>query len=106
MDWIRSIQVLHIKMASSKTFDMNVHALGELVNEVCTGTDNNQKAKLKAMLDHFIIICTNAMKRKPNCENDNIQPKKMRLSVMDQTKTRTYPEPRTFPERSSTTFWF
>ena len=61
---------------------MTVHAFGELVNNVCTGTDNNQKAKLKAMLDHFTIICTNAIKRKPNCETNNIKPKKMRLSVI------------------------
>ena len=81
-DWIRSIQILHIKMVSSNTFDMTANAFGELVNEVCTGTDNNQKAKLKAMLDHFTIICTNAIKQKRNCENNNIQRKKMRLSVI------------------------
>ena len=31
---------------------------------------------------------------------------KILINDRDLTKTRTYPEPRTCPERSSTTFWF
>ena len=72
-------------MVSSNIFDLTVNAFGDLVTEVFTGTDENQKSKLRSMLHQFSKISTGAIKRKSNSENRNIQPKKMSpLVIHDQ----------------------
>ena len=48
-------------MVNSKTFDLTVKAFGNLVTEVFSGTDENQKTKLRKMLNQFT---RNSRKRK------------------------------------------
>ena len=43
-------------MVNSKTFDLTVKAFGDLVTEVFSGTDENQKTKLRKMLNQFTRI--------------------------------------------------
>ena len=69
-------------MVTSNVFDLTVNAFADLVTEVFNGTDENQKAKLRRMLNHFTKISNFDSKRKPNSQNNNVQPKKPRLSVI------------------------
>ena len=69
-------------MLRTNIFDLTVNAFGDLVTEVFTGTDENQKAKLRRVLEHFTKISNGAIKRKSISENRNIQPKKMRPLVI------------------------
>ena len=43
-------------MVNSKTFDLTVKAFGDLVTEVFSDTDENQKTKLRKMLNQFTRI--------------------------------------------------
>ena len=69
-------------MVRANIFDLTVNAFGDLVTEVFTGSDENQKATLRRVLEHFTKISNGAIKRKSISENRNIQPKKMRPSVI------------------------
>ena len=69
-------------MVSANIFDLTVNAFGDLVTEVFTGTDENQKAKLRRVLHKFTKISSGTFKRKSFSENRNIQLKKMRPSVI------------------------
>ena len=43
-------------MISSSVFDLTVDAFGDFVNQVFSGTDENQKAKLRTKLNQFSKI--------------------------------------------------
>ena len=43
-------------MVNSTTFDLTVNAFGDLVTEVFSGTEENQKTKLRKMLNQFTRI--------------------------------------------------
>ena len=61
-------------MISSIRFDSTVNAFGDFVNEVFSGNDEEQKAKLGRMFDHFITIRNSEMEKKPV---NNILPPEM-----------------------------
>ena len=61
-------------MVSSITFDSTVNTFGDLVKEVFSGTDEEQKTKLSGMLDHFTKIRNSEMEKKLV---DNILPPEM-----------------------------
>ena len=67
-------------MISSSVFDMTVNTFGDFVNEVFSGTDENQKAKLRKMLNQFTKI---SRKRKPDGQIVSVQAKKKRLSDVE-----------------------
>ena len=50
-------------MVNSKTFDLTVNTFGDLITEVFSDTDENQKTKLRKMLNQFTRI---SRKRKTN----------------------------------------
>ena len=50
-------------MISSNVFDLTVKAFGDLVTEVFSGTDENQKAKLRTKLIQFSKISKSVGKR-------------------------------------------
>lgn len=52
------------KMVSSITFDSTVNTFGDLVNEVFSGTNEEQKTKLSGMLDHFTKIRNSEREKK------------------------------------------
>ena len=61
-------------MVSSIRFDSTVNTFGDLVNEVFSGTDEEQKTTLSRMLDHFTEIRNSERKKKPI---NNILPPEM-----------------------------
>ena len=64
-------------MVNSKTFNLTVNAFGDFVNEVFSGTDENQKTKLRRKLNHFSKISKSEGKRNLDGQINS-----------DQTKTR------------------
>ena len=70
-------------MVNSKTFNLTVKAFGDLVTEVFSGTDENQKAKLRAKLNQFSKISKNERKRKLDGQIVSVQTKKRRLSDVE-----------------------
>ena len=52
------------KMVSSIRFDSIANEFGDLVNEVFSGNDEEQKAKLGRMFDHFTTIRNSERERK------------------------------------------
>ena len=70
-------------MVNSKTFDLTVKAFGNLVTEVFSGTDENQKAKLRTKLNQFFKISNDGRKRMPDGQIVSIQAKKTRLSDVE-----------------------
>ena len=69
-------------MVNSKTFDLTVNAFGDFVTEVFSGTDENQKAKLRRIINNFTKIGSSYSKRKLNGQNNNPKPKKLKFSVI------------------------
>ena len=67
-------------MISSSVFDVTVNTFGDFVNEVFSGTDENQKAKLSKMLNQFTEI---SRKRKPDGQINSDQTKKRRVSDIE-----------------------
>ena len=62
-------------MVNSKTFDLTVNAFGDFVTEVFSGTDENQKAKLRTKLNQFSKINNGERKRMPGDQiNINLPP--------------------------------
>ena len=53
-------------MVNSEYFDLTVKTFRDLVTEVFTGTDDNQKAKLRRMINSFTKIGSSYSKRKLN----------------------------------------
>ena len=70
-------------MVNSKTFDLTVNAFGDFVNEVFSGDDENQKAKLRTKLIQFSKISKSEGKRKLDGQISGIQAKKKRLSDVE-----------------------
>ena len=70
-------------MVNSKTFDLTVKAFGNLVTEVFSGTDENQKAKLRTKLNQFSKISKIDGKRNSDDQIVSIQAKKRRLSDVE-----------------------
>ena len=67
-------------MVNSKTFDLTVNAFGNLVTEVFSGDDENQKDTLRKMLNQFTKI---SRKRKPDGQINSVQTKKRRVSDVE-----------------------
>ena len=67
-------------MVNSKTFDLTVKAFGDLVTEVFSGTDENQKAKLRTKLNQFSKISKSVGKRNSDGQISSVQAKKKKLS--------------------------
>ena len=67
-------------MVSSSVFDLTVNAFGDFVNEVFSGDDENQKAKLRTKLNQFTKI---SRKRKPDGQINIDQTKKRRVSDVE-----------------------
>ena len=70
-------------MVNSKTFDLTVKAFGNLVTEVFSGTDENQKAKLRTKLNQFSKISKSEEKRNSDGQIVSFQAKKKRLSDVE-----------------------
>ena len=70
-------------MVNSKTFDLTVKAFGNLVTEVFSGTDENQKAKLRTKLNQFSKISKSDGKRKLDGQINSVQTKKRRVSDVE-----------------------
>ena len=69
-------------MVSPNIFDLTVKTFGDLVTEVFSGDDENQKAKLRKMLNQFTKI---SRKRKPDGQINSVQTKKRRVSGVENT---------------------
>ena len=69
-------------MVNSEYFDLTVKTFRDLVTEVFTGTDDNQKAKLRRIINSFTKIGSSYSKRKLNGQNNNSKPKKLKFSVI------------------------
>ena len=67
-------------MISSSVFDVTVNAFGDFVNEVFSGDDENQKAKLRKMLNQFTKI---SRKKKSDGQINIVQKKKRRVSDVE-----------------------
>ena len=67
-------------IVKSKVFELTVNAFRDFVNEVFSGTDENQKAKLRTKLNKFSKISKCEKKRKLDGQNVSVQAKKKRLS--------------------------
>ena len=70
-------------MVNSKTFDLTVNAFGDFVNEVFSGTDENQKTKLRIKLIQFSKISNGEWKMNSDGQISGIQAKKKRLSDVE-----------------------
>ena len=78
-DWITStsISILYTnKMVSSSIFDLTVNAFGDFVHEVFSGTDENQKAKLRTKLNQFSKIGNGEGERMPDSQIISVEAKK------------------------------
>ena len=69
-------------MVNSEYFDLTVKTFRDLITDVFTGTDENQKAKLRRIINSFTKIGSSYSKRKLNGQNNNIKPKKLRFSII------------------------
>ena len=72
-------------MVNSKTFDLTINAFGDFVTEVFSGTDENQKAKLRTKLIQFSKISKSEGKRKLDGQTNSVQTKKRRVSGVENT---------------------
>ena len=70
-------------MISSSVFDVTVNTFGNFVNEVFSGDNENQKAKLRTKLNQFSKISKSVGKRKPDGQIVSFQAKKKRLSDVE-----------------------
>ena len=67
-------------MITSNVFDLTVNTFGDFVNEVFSGTDESQKAKLRTKLNQFSKISKSEGKRNSNGQIVSFQTKKRRVS--------------------------
>ena len=70
-------------MISSSVFDLTVNAFGDFVNEVFSGTYENQKTKLRSKLNQFSKISNDERKRMPDDQINIDQTKKRRVSDVE-----------------------
>ena len=70
-------------MISPSVFELTINAFGDFVNEVFSGTDENQKAKLRTKLNQFSKISKSERKRMPDGQIVRVQAKKKRLSDVE-----------------------
>ena len=70
-------------MVNSETFDLTVNAFGVFVNEVFSGTDENQKSKLRTKLNQFSKISKSVGKRNSDSQISSVQAKKKKLSNVE-----------------------
>ena len=70
-------------MVSSSVFDLTVNTFGDFVNEVFSGDDESQKAKLRTKLYQFSKICKIERKRNSDGKIVSFQAKKRRLSDVE-----------------------
>ena len=70
-------------MVNSKTFDLTVKAFGDLVTEVFSSTDENQKAKLRTKLNQFSKISNDERKRNSDDQIGSVQVRKRTLSDVE-----------------------
>ena len=70
-------------MISSSVFDVTVNTFGDFVNEVFSGTDESQKAKLRTKLYQFSKICKIERKRNSDGKIVSFQAKKKILSDIE-----------------------
>ena len=73
-------------MVNSKTFDVTVNTFGDFVHEVFSGTDENQKSKLRTKLIQFSKISKSEGMGKRNSDGQivSFQTKKRRVSDVEQ----------------------
>ena len=70
-------------MVNSKTFDLTVKVFGDLVTEVFSGTDENQKAKLRTKLIQFSKISKSVGKRNSDSHINSDQTMKRGVSDVE-----------------------
>ena len=70
-------------MVNSKTFDLTVNTFGDFVNEVFSGDDESQKAKLRTKLNQFSKISKSEGKRNSDSQINSVQTKKRRVSDVE-----------------------
>ena len=70
-------------MVNSKTFDLTVTAFRDLVTEVFSGDDENQKAKLRTKLNQFSKISNGEWDEKTDGQIVSVQVKKRILSNVE-----------------------
>ena len=70
-------------MVSSSVFDLTVNTFGDFVHEVFSGTDENQKAKLRTKLNQFSKISKSEGKRNSDSQIISVQAKKKKLSHVE-----------------------
>ena len=70
-------------MVNSTTFDLKVNAFGDLVTEVFSGDDENQKAKLRTKLNQFSKISNGEWDEKTDGQIVSVQVKKRILSNVE-----------------------
>ena len=69
-------------MVNSKTFDLTINAFGDFVNEVFSGTDENQKTKLRTKLNQFSKISNDERKRMPDDQINITLPPEMLEKIL------------------------
>ena len=69
-------------MVGSNKFDLTVHAFEDLVNEVFSGTDEDQKTKLRNKLKYFTKVSSDNYKRKLKINQEiSVRAKKVKLDL-------------------------
>ena len=69
-------------MVGSNKFDLTVHAFEDLVNEVFSGTDEDQKTKLRNKLKYFTKVSSANYKRKLKINQEiSVRAKKVKLDL-------------------------
>ena len=84
-DWITStsISILYTnKMISPSVFELTVNAFGDFVNQVFSGTDENQKAKLRTKLNQFSKISNDERNGMPDEQINIILPPEMLEKIL------------------------
>ena len=74
-------------MVNSKTFDLTVNAFGDFVNEVFSGNDETQKAKLRTKLNQFSKISNDETIKMPDGQIVSFQARKRRISDVSVSST-------------------
>ena len=69
-------------MVNSTTFELTVKAFGDLVTEVFSGTDENQKTKLRTKLNQFSKISNDERKRMPDDQINITLPPEMLEKIL------------------------
>ena len=70
-------------MISSSVLDLTVNTFGDFVNEVFSGTDENQKSKLRTKLNQFSKISKSEGKRNSDGQISSVQVRKSRFSDVE-----------------------